>query len=794
MQLVASVFLWISPALVLTFILNQNWFWQFAPGWLREYTLSVPWASLIVGLLALAAAWFGGEHFIVRQVRTLTRAVRRLAGGDLQARTGLKEVEGELGLLAEKFDDLAASLQQREKERDLAEQKLRTQAQQQTIVAALGQCALTNDNLDTLFEQGAMLAGQMLSVQYAAVFQRLPDGRLKMLAGSGWKPGVVGQTLAFDEKNSQPGFSADTGEAAVVTDMAGDERFKPHPLLAEHGVASGVTAAIPTRGKPFGVLAVFSTQRREFSPEEIQFLLAAASTIGMAAERKRAELAMQKLAAFVKENPNPTLELDADGSVNYFNAAAQKLTLEVGKSHPREILPENFGEIAATCLLTGRSKSDLETRVGDRTFAWTLHPAGTGNVVHCYGEELTNRLSLEEQLRQSQKMESIGQLAAGVAHDFNNMLTIIQGHSSRLLADPKLAPAVQDTVLAVYGAAERAAGLTRQLLMFTRKNVMQPRPLDLRQVVGNMNKMLCRLLGETISLQFDPPPELPNIYGDPGMIEQVLMNLAVNARDAMAGGGILTIGLGEFYAGPDYLAGHPTARPGRFVRLQVTDTGCGMDADVRARIFEPFFTTKEVGRGTGLGLATVFGIVKQHAGWIDVASEPGQGATFTVFFPASEAALPSETGETIVAPPVSRGSETVLVVEDEMVLREMAREFLAECGYRVIEAASGREALQVWGKHLTEINLLLTDMRMPEGISGMDLAEKMLAEQPGLRVILTSGYSDDMVSPELMKRTGSRFLPKPYSYAELTRIVRECLDDKGVAGAASQDVFSKRDT
>ena len=784
MQLVASVFLWISPALALTFLVNQNWFWQYAPEWLQQYATSLPWESLIVGLLALFAAWYGGEHFILRQVRTLTQTAQKLAKGELQARTGLIQTEGELGSLAEKFDALACSLQQREKERDLAERKLRDQAHQQTIVAALGQCALTNDNLDALFMQGALLTGQMLSVEYAAVFQRLPDGRLLMLAGSGWKSEAVGQAIFFSETESQVGFSAYTGEVTVVSDMAVQSQFKPHSLLTEHGVVSGVTAAIPTRGQPFGVLAVFSTHRREFSSEEIQFLLAAANTIGMAAERKRAETAMQKLAAFVKEDPNPTLELAGDGAVNYFNAAAQQLTLALGKSHPREILPENFGEIAASCLQTGRSKADLETRIGNRTFAWTLHPVKTGNVVHCYGEELTQRLSLEEQLRQSQKMDSIGQLAAGVAHDFNNMLTIIQGHSSRLLADAQLSPSVQDAVLAVHAAAERAAGLTRQLLMFTRKNVMQPRPLDLRQVVGNINKMLCRMLGETISLQFNPPAQLSNIFGDPGMIEQVLMNLAVNAHDAMSDGGMLIIRLDEFCAAQNYLEGYPEAHAGRFIRLQVSDTGCGMNDAVRARIFEPFFTTKEVGKGTGLGLATVFGIVKQHSGWIEVKSEVGQGSTFTIYFPVCEAPLPVETHKP-VAKPVPNGSETILVVEDELVLREMARDFLAECGYRVLEAGSGQDAIRIWQQQRSAIKLLLTDMKMPEGISGLELAEYMLQEQPRLRVIFTSGYSDDVVRPEFLARTGSRFLAKPYTYAELTQIVRESLDQPDVTQISS---------
>jgi CheY-like chemotaxis protein len=375
-------------------------------------------------------------------------------------------------------------------------------------------------------------------------------------------------------------------------------------------------------------------------------------------------------------------------------------------------------------------------------------------------------------------MESIGQLAAGVAHDFNNMLTIIQGHTSRLLLDPGLPPAVQDATLAVYGAAERAAGLTRQLLMFSRKNIMQPSPLNLRDTVANLNKMLDRLLGETIVLRFECPQPPPPIYGDSGMIDQILMNLAVNARDAMLDGGTLTIRVDEAWIAPEYLEQHPEARIGHFVRLQMTDTGCGMSPKVRAKIFEPFFTTKEPGKGTGLGLATVFGIVKQHAGWIEVASELNKGATFSIFFPASEEAAALD-GAPVAAPAApAGGSETVLVVEDELVLREMARDFLTACGYRVLEAGSGRQALQVWGEHRSAIDLLLTDMKMPEGISGMELAEKMVAEQPGLQVVFTSGYSDDIISAEMLARNHARFLPKPYSYADLTRIVRESLNEK----------------
>lgn len=780
----ASVFLWIAPALILTFIVNQDWFWEYAPEWLKQHAFSAPWGSFVVGVLALGAAWYGGEHFILRQVRVLSRAVLRLSRGDFQARTGLDQVEGELGQLGEKFDEMAAALQQRAKERDAAERKLRDQAHQQTIVAALGQCALVINDLETMFTQGALMSAQMLAIEYSGVFERQPDGRLRMLAGTGWQPGVVGQTFSFDENHSQLGYSGATGEVTVVDDFTKQTQFKLPELLVAHGVVGGITAAIPTRGLPFGVLAVFATRRRIFTSDEVQFLLSAANTIGMAAERRRAEAGMQRLASFVKENPNPALEISAEGSIAYLNGAAERLAQAVGRAHPSEILPPDVSTIVAGCLQSGAGRSNVEVKIAEHTISWSFHPVLSSNVVHCYGQDITARLNLEQQLLQSQKMESIGQLAAGVAHDFNNMLTIIQGHTSKLLLNPGLSPAVQDATLAVYGAAERAAGLTRQLLMFSRKNIMQPKPLNLREVVANLNKMLGRLLGETISLEFDCPEEPPAVYGDAGMIEQILMNLAVNAHDAMPKGGSLAIRLDECWVGPEYLEQHPDARIGHFVRLEVTDTGCGMPSKIRARIFEPFFTTKEPGKGTGLGLATVFGIVKQHAGWIEVASEVSQGTTFTIFFPASDE-MPAPKSETTAppAPMEARGSETVLVVEDELVLREMARDFLKDSGYRILEASSGRQALQVWGKYHSEIDLLLTDMKMPEGISGMELAEKMVGEQPNLRVIFTSGYSDDIVSPAILERNNAEFLPKPYSYADLTRLVRKSLNSKTAAVA-----------
>jgi len=684
MQLVASVFVAIAPALVLTYIVNQSWFWQFAPDWLKSYALDVPWASFLVGLLALGAAWFGGEHFILRQVRALSNAAQRLAKGDLTARTGLKDAESELGQLANVFDQMAESLQQRIKEREAAEKTLLNRALQQTTVAALAQFALTNSDLMALLDQAVILVAQTLEVEYCAVFESVAGGQLLMRAGAGWKPNYVGSATVPVDDYSQAGLTLRTGDAIVVADLWTERRFKASSLLMDHGVISGATILIPTREKPFGVFCVHTVKSREFTPDDVQFLLAVAGVIGITVER----------------------------------------------------------------------------------------------------------LKLGEQLRQSQKMESIGQLAAGVAHDFNNMLTIIQGHTSALLAKPTLPPDVLDPIQAVYFAAERAAGLTRQLLMFSRKNVMQVRPLDLREVVVNMSKMLQRLFGETITLEFQPPDELPFVQGDTGMIEQVIMNLAVNARDAMPKGGKLTIGLGAVAVDAAHVEIHPEARSGDFVRLRVSDTGIGMDSATRARIFEPFFTTKDVGKGAGLGLATVYGIVKQHEGWVEVDSEPGEGTIFDVFFPAAIQAAQTAEEKTGPVESVTGGTETIFLVEDEPVLREMARDILESYGYRILEASSGKEALGMWNLTRGKIDLLLTDMIMPEGISGAELAQRLLAGQPHLKIIFTSGYTANEVSPEILAKTRARFLQKPYTHDMLAKIVRDTLDGRSPVSNPPQPVMT----
>jgi signal transduction histidine kinase len=778
-QLVASVFLWISPALVLTFIVNQEWFWHYAPDWLRQYALTVPWESFIVGFLALVAAWYGGEHFILRQVRALTRAVLRLAGGDLQARSGLKDSEGEIGQLAEKFDDMAEALQQRQRERDDADRKLLNRAMQQTAVAAVGQCALTNRDLNVIYEQAVYRVAEMFAVEYAMLYRRMPDGKLHPLAVYGLAPKNTGETVSIDHKPSQMAWTADTGEVSVVNDWRTEDRFGQSPLLVELGVASGAVVAIPTRDKPFGVLAAHTTHRRIFSPDDIQFLLAVANIVGMAAERIRAEEQTEKLAAFVKENPNAALELDGEGNVSYFNDAAEKLAVALNFEHPGQLLPEATAEIVAECLATGKSRIDVLTKADGHTIAWAFQPLPAAGAVHCHGEDITMRLNLEAQLLQSEKMKTFGQFAAGIAHDFNNMLTIIQGHTSKLLTDGSIPGTTRESLSQIHSAGERAARLTRQLLLTSRKNVMQPKLLDLREVTGNVIKMLERVLGETIKLRFVSPPALPLVHADQSMVEQIVMNLASNARDAMPEGGLLVMDLAEIHLTAEHVARHPEASTGHFVKLTVTDTGYGMDETTRARIFEPFFTTKDVGKGTGLGLATVFNIARQHNGWIEVESKPAQGSTFTVYLPAIGDAVSASSSTAVEIPPppqIVGGSETILIVEDEEMLRQLARDILQDCGYRTLEAATGKQALEIWQRHPGKVDLLLTDMVMPEGVSGVELATSLVTESPRLKVIYMSGYTADEVNADLLERTNASFIQKPYGHLELAQTVRESLD------------------
>jgi len=468
--------------------------------------------------------------------------------------------------------------------------------------------------------------------------------------------------------------------------------------------------------------------------------------------------------------------------LNQWELKGKPFTITLAASEQPEILLAQYREGFRNRVFERQTERCLTLHNGN-----TCTLAETSSFVELRGQpplllglfrDVTQQKRLEEQFRQVQKMEAIGQLAGGVAHDFNNILTVIHGHASMLQLGTNLSGGAAKSAQQIVLAAERAAGLTRQLLTFSRRQMMQPRRLDLNEIVANVTKMLGRILGEDIVLQVDYSSQPPWVQADASMMDQVVMNLAVNARDAMPQGGQLLISIAITDVGVSHVAYNPEARSGRFVCLTATDTGSGIAPENLRRIFEPFFSTKEVGKGTGLGLATVYGVVKQHQGWIEVESEPGRGASFRVYLPYS-AAPPESAEERPAELAVRGGSETILVVEDEAAVRELVSDILEGQGYRVLKAASGVKALEIWAQQKDEIDLLLTDLVMPDRINGRELAEKLWQERPDLKVIFSSGYSADVVGKELTLQGGFNHLQKPYQPKTLALMVRECLDSNG---------------
>ncbi|HYL56326.1 MAG TPA: PAS domain S-box protein [Gemmatimonadales bacterium] len=485
------------------------------------------------------------------------------------------------------------------------------------------------------------------------------------------------------------------------------------------------------------------------------------------------------------------LGLDAEANVEYVNPFF--LTLSgfareevIGKSWfeflPKAKRPEMAGLFHE--LVDGNVHAHYEnaivTKAGEeRMIAWNNtvprdaqgRPTGTLSI----GEDITERHQLERQLRQAQKMEAVGRLAGGVAHDFNNVLTAIFGYVDLLREDfPEGSPTLQD-LGEIRKAAERASGLTRQLLAFSRQQVLEPIVLNLNDLLEDFEKMLRRVIGEDIDLRLSRAKELGNVRADPGQVQQVLMNLVVNARDAMPTGGTLTIETANAELAEDYVESHRPVAPGSYVVLAVTDTGVGMDPEIQARIFEPFFTTKEKGKGTGLGLSTVYGIVKQSSGYVWVYSEPGRGTTFKIYLPQVDAparapGAPRETGRLA-------GTETVLLAEDDDMLRPLARELLTRLGYAVLEAGNAQEALELARKHEGPIHLLVADVVMP-GPSGRELARRLATTRPETRVLYVSGYTDDAIVHHGMLEAGLNFLQKPFTPTTLARKVRDVLDAK----------------
>jgi len=510
-------------------------------------------------------------------------------------------------------------------------------------------------------------------------------------------------------------------------------------------------------------------------------------------QRREAEMANQRLVTAIEQTAECIMIADPHGLLLYVNPAFERVTgysreeiigqsVRIFKSgqHDAEFYRKMWDTIAGGQVWSGQvinKKKDGSLYCEEMTISPICDSNGQILNYVAVKRDVTRELALEEQLRQSQKMEAIGQLAGGIAHDFNNLLTIVQGNAALMLEDPKIDPFCEELVKDIAGAVERATGLTRQLLVVSRKQAIQPVEVNLNEIVESLANMMRRLLGEGTMLRCVYYPDLPLIHADRGMLQQVLLNLSLNARDSMPNGGQLEIGTSVKTVDAGQTGSNTGASPGRFVCLRVSDTGHGIEAENLSRIFDPFYTTKDVGQGTGLGLATVYSIIKQHHGWVETYSQVGKGSTFLVYLPTSSA-IAHVPKPDVGLTHLPCGTETILVAEDDFAVRHLVRKLLERCGYTVWIAESGVSALALWEMHKDEIHLLLTDIMMPGGILGSDLAKRLQAEKPQLKVIYTSGYGSDVVNKLPLLVEGMNMIHKPWQPKALAQTVRNCLDQK----------------
>jgi two-component system, cell cycle sensor histidine kinase and response regulator CckA len=506
--------------------------------------------------------------------------------------------------------------------------------------------------------------------------------------------------------------------------------------------------------------------------------------------RKRVESERARLAAAIAQAGEAVIVTDAEGIIEYVNPAFEVVTgysrEEVLGRNPRLLKsgmqdPSFYRSLWETIGTGAVWRGRLINRKKDGSL---LHEDATISSVRVAGvitsyvavkRDVTATIALQAQFLQSQKMEAVGRLAGGVAHDFNNALSVILSYTELICGDLKRDEPLRADIEEIRTSALRAAELTSQLLAFSRHQVLQPQVLSLNESLAGMETMLGRLLGADIEITILPERALWNVKADPGQVEQILMNLAINARDAMSQGGKLTVETKNVELNQGYAGTHHDVQPGSYVELAVTDTGCGMDEETVSRVFEPFFTTKATGKGTGLGLATVFGIVKQSGGHIFVYSEPGVGTTFKVYFPKIGSELAHKRRSLRPeAPDQERGSATILLVEDEDQLRIVARNILRRQGYVVLDAPNGGEALLICEQHKANIDVLLTDVVLPR-MSGRQLAERLAPIRPAMKVLYMSGYTNDAILQHGIIESGVAFLQKPFTPTSLTRKVREVL-------------------
>jgi two-component system, cell cycle sensor histidine kinase and response regulator CckA len=592
-------------------------------------------------------------------------------------------------------------------------------------------------------------------------------------------------------------------QQVVVSDIANDPLWAHFKQLAmRHGLrACWSTPIASPNGKILGTFAIYYREPRTPDDQHLQVIAHATQLAGIAIERDRAKAELRAVESryrtLVERLPAITYvaELGAEGPWHYVSPQIESILgfspaewladpmnwLECIQSEDRHIAlaaEKRFQETHELFQAEYRMIARDGRVLWFRDEAVMLRDTNSQSLLmQGVLYDITERKRLEDQLRHSQKMEAVGQLAGGVAHDFNNLLMLIQAHNERLRERLVANDPAHKDALEIEHAVTRAASLTRQLLAFSRKQVLQPKVLDLNAVLSEVATMLDRLIGKNIELNVAPARSLWRVKADPGQMEQVILNLAVNARDAMPQGGKLVIETRNVQLDEAYARNHEGISPGRYVRLTISDTGIGMDAETQARMFEPFFTTKEPGKGTGLGLATVYGVVKQTGGCIWVSSEPGRGTTFEIYLPQIEEIERAATvsSKKTMLSNVPKGTETVLLVEDQDGIRDLVGQFLRRNGYTVLHAVDGDEALRIAAGHGEMIDLLLTDVLMPN-IGGRELAERLIQVRPQMRVLFMSGYPEHTsLGGETMGQPAA-VLQKPFSMDNLARKIRNVLD------------------
>jgi PAS domain S-box-containing protein len=715
--------------------------------------------------------------------------------------------EGEIRALHLLADQAAIAI---ENARLYAETQQR--AQQLAVLHELDQAVSASLHLADIYHTCARHAARIINFDHISI-NLLEDDEIRVNYVTDREGTLTSAKSKLPLKSSAAGWVITQGQPLLRHNVAADSRFVEDEQLVKADIQSGMVIPLRYKRQIIGAWSIGSRKRSAYTPDDLELAQAIADQLANAienarlykqarqeiTERKQAEAALRASEERFRQVISSISDwiymtrINEDGSrINlYLSSHVETLT-----GYPYEkfmadwnfwpsgiIHPEDRTAAAeqSARLAIGQS-SEMEYRLirADGEIIWVRDSARVesegdkAKMIYGVVSDITQRKQLEEQFHQSQKMEAIGRLAGGVAHDFNNLLTVINGYSELLLyRHLEGTSPLRRYIEEIRKAGERAASLTGQLLAFSRKQVLQPQIIDLNTVVADMDKLLRRLIGEDIDLVTAPGAESGSVKADPGQIEQVIMNLVVNARDAMPHGGNLTVGTANVTLDETHTRGIVGLEPGPHVVLMVKDTGSGMDPEVMSHIFEPFFTTKEKQKGTGLGLATVYGIVTQSGGYIDVSSKIGAGTTFKVYLPQVDQQVELSKPEQSTEAP--HGQETILLVEDEDLVRDLTRTVLLEHGYRVLEASGGSQALSISEEYQSSIDLLATDVVMPH-MSGRELAERLLLLRPNIKILYMSGYTDDTIVHHGLADPSITFLQKPFTPAELAHKVREVLD------------------